>query len=88
MTRIILPLLSLLIAIIMLGVNYTYYVDEKLRVVNAELVRTRKVKDSLSDEIFVLKTEAARHQIARKEILKRYPNIYAEYLLFLETETE
>jgi hypothetical protein len=88
MTRIILPLLSFLFSTIMLGVLYTDYVDEKLKVAEAKLAHAQQMRDSLYDEIFVLKTEAARHEIAREEILTRYPKIYEEYTTFLYTETE
>jgi hypothetical protein len=45
-------------------------------------------KDSLETEIFILETEATRHQITRDEIFYKYPLIGEEYYYFISHYTE
>lgn len=44
--------------------------------------------DSLQGELFILQTEAMRHEITREQILTKYPDVYEEYNNYLSTETE
>lgn len=60
----------------------------KMEVLQQELVCTREERDSVIDEVFILKTEISRHEIAREEILRQYPEVYEAYNMFLSTETE
>lgn len=53
-----------------------------------ELVYTRHQRDSMMDEVFLLKNELTRHEITREEILRQYPEVYEAYNTFLYTETE
>ncbi len=53
-----------------------------------ELNSVTYLKDSLHDELFIIRVEAGRHEITRDEILRKYPKIYEEYNSYLETQTE
>lgn len=60
----------------------------KMEELQQELVRTRQERDSMMDEVFLLKNELTRHEITREEILRQYPDVYEAYNTFLATETE
>lgn len=60
----------------------------KIEELQQELVYTRQQRDSMMDEVFILKNELTRHDIAREEILRQYPDVYEAYNTFLATETE
>lgn len=61
---------------------------DKIEKLQQELVYTRQQRDSIIDEVFLLKTELTRHEITREEILRQYPEVYEAYNTFLSTETE
>lgn len=60
----------------------------KMEELQQELVYIRQQRDSIMDEVFLLKNELTRHEITREEILRQYPEVYEAYNTFLSTETE
>lgn len=54
-----------------------------------EQIKTiEKTRDSLHDELFIIKTELMRHEITREEILSKHKKVYDEYNTYLSTQTE
>lgn len=53
-----------------------------------EIDSVSAIADSLRDELFNERVDAGRHEVAREEILSKYPKIAKEYDAFYSNQTE